>query len=61
MRFYEFARSTLKPIKPQSPAQYAISAKKRLVNQAKDALRREREAQKRKAELERHWKQLRQR
>ncbi len=59
MRFFEFARSTLKPIKPLTPAQYAIAARKRNVDQAKDALKREKEAQKRKRELEQQWKRLR--
>ncbi|WP_082697502.1 hypothetical protein [Novosphingobium fuchskuhlense] len=57
MRFYEF--STLKPIKPLSPAQYAIAAKKRQVDQAKVAFKREKDAQKRKREQEAHWKKLR--
>lgn len=59
MRFYEF--STLKPIKPMTPAQYAIAAKKRQVDQAKEALRREKDAQKRHRELERQRQALRQR
>lgn len=50
MRFYEF--STLKPIKPLTPAQYAIAARKRQVDHAKDALKREKDAQKRKQEHE---------
>jgi hypothetical protein len=61
MRFYEFARSTLKPIKPMSPAQYAIAAKKRQVDQAKDALRREKDTQKRHRELQKQRQSLRQR
>ena len=59
MRFYEF--STIKPIKPMNPAQYAIAAKKRQVDQAKDALRREKDNQKRHRELERQRQALRQR
>lgn len=58
MRFFEF--SSLKPIKPMNPAQYALATKKRQVDQAKDALKREKDAQKRKRELEAHWKKLRQ-
>lgn len=61
MRFYEFARSTLKPIKPMNPAQYAIAARKRQVDQAKDALKREKDAQKRKQEHEADRKRLQQR
>lgn len=61
MRFYEFATSTLKPIKPMNPAQYAIAAKKRQVDQAKDALKREKDFQKRHRELEKQRQSLRQR
>jgi hypothetical protein len=61
MRFFEFVSSALKPIKPQTPAQYAITARKRQVDQAKDALKREKDAQKRRRELEQQWKKLRQR
>ena len=44
-----------------NPAQYAIAAKKRQVDQAKDALRREKDNQKRHRELERQRQALRQR
>ena len=57
MRFCEF--SSIKPIKPLNPAQYAIASKKRQVDQAKDALKRETDAQKRKKEQEAHWNKLR--
>lgn len=57
MRFYEF--STVKPIKPLSPAQQRIAAKKRQVDQARDALKREREFQKHHQDLERQWKSQR--
>jgi len=53
MRFFEF--STLKPIKPMTPAQHRVYAKKRQVDQAKDALKRERDFQKRHNELQRQW------
>lgn len=52
MRFYEFARSTLKPIKPMDPAQHRIYSMKRNVDQAKDALKREKETQQRHRELQ---------
>ena len=61
MRVYEFARSTLKPIKPMNPAQHRIYSMKRNVDQAKDALKREKETQKRHRELEQQWAQLRKR
>ena len=57
MRFFEF--SNIKPIKPMNLAQYAIAAKKRQVDQAKNALRRETDAQKRKKDQEAHWNKLR--
>lgn len=57
MRFYEF--STVKPIKPMPPAQLRIATKKRQVDQARDALKREREFQKRHQDLERQWKSQR--
>jgi hypothetical protein len=56
MRLFEFASSTLKPIKPMTPAQHRVYSKKRQVDQARDALKREREFQKRHTELERQWK-----
>ena len=59
MRIYEI--STLKPIKPMSPAQHRIYAKKRQVDQAREALKREKDAQKRQRELERRWNKLRKR
>lgn len=59
MRFYEFARSTLKPIKPMNPAQHRIYAMKRNVDQAKDALKREKDAQKRHKEMEKQAKAAR--
>lgn len=59
MRLSEFARSALKPIKPMSPAQYRIHSKKRQVDQARDALKREREFQKRHRELEKQWQSQR--
>lgn len=52
MRFCEFSRSTLKPIKPMNPAQHRIYSMKRNVDQAKDALKREKDAQKRHRELQ---------
>jgi len=61
MRFFEFAHRALKRIKPLSPAEYAIAAKKRQVDQAKAALRRERDAQQRRQALEQEWKRLRRR
>lgn len=61
MRFYEFARSTLKPIKPMNPAQHRIYSMKRNVDQAKDALKREKEAQRRRRELDQQWAKLRKR
>ena len=61
MRFYEFARSPLKPIKPLNPREYAIAAKKRNVQQAKDALKREKETQRQQAERERQRKALQRR
>lgn len=61
MRFYEFAQSTLKPIKPMNPAQHRIYSMKRNVDQAKDALKREKEAQQRQRELEQQWNKLRKR
>ena len=57
MRFVEF--STLKPIKPMTPAQHRIYAKKQQVDHAKDALKREKDAQKRQKEQEQHWGKLR--
>jgi len=59
MRFFEFA--SIKPIKPQTPAQYRITARKRQIDQAKDALKREKDAQKRRRDLEQHWQKLRKR
>jgi hypothetical protein len=44
-----------------SPAQHRIYAKKRQVDQAREALKREKDAQKRQRELERHWNKLRKR
>jgi hypothetical protein len=61
MRLFEFARSTLKPIKPMNPAQHRIYSMKRNVDQAKDALKREKDAQKRRKELEQQWSKLRKR
>ncbi len=61
MRFYEFAQSTLKPIKPMNPAQHRIYSMKRNVDQAKDALKREKEAQRRRRELDQQWAKLRKR
>lgn len=61
MRFYEFAQSTLKPIKPMNPAQHRIYSMKRNVDQAKDALKREKETQQRRRELEQQWSKLRKR
>lgn len=61
MRFYEFARSTLKPIKPMNPAQHRIYSMKRNVDQAKDALKREKEAQRRRRELDQQWAKFRNR
>ncbi len=61
MRFYEFARSTLKPIKPMDPAQHRIYSMKRNVDQARDALKREKETQKRHRELQQQWDKLRKR
>lgn len=42
MRFVEFA---IKPIKPLSPAEARVAALKRQVDQSKNALKRERDAQ----------------
>jgi hypothetical protein len=61
MRLFEFARSTLKPIRPMNPAQHRIHSMKRNVDQAKDALKREKDAQKRRKELEQQWSKLRKR
>ena len=61
MRFYEFAPSTLKHIKPMNPAQHRIYSMKRNVDQAKDALKREKETQQRRRELEQQWSKLRKR
>lgn len=61
MRFYEFASSTLKPIKPMNPAQHRIHSMKRNVDQAKDALKREKDFQKRHRQLQQQWDKLRKR
>jgi hypothetical protein len=59
MRLHEFARSTLKPIKPMTPAQHRVYSMKRNVDHAKDDLKREKDAQKRRRDLEQQWKKLR--
>ena len=54
MRFYEFATTKpKKPRKPLTPEQSLIAARKRNVNQAKQALERTKDQQKRRKELER--------
>ena len=57
MRFYEF--STIKPIKPQTPAQARIASGKKRVDQAKQALKIERDYQKQQHEREAQAKKQR--
>lgn len=53
MRFYEFATTKpKKPSKPLTPEQSVVSARKRDVDQAKQALNRTKDHQKRRRELE---------
>ena len=54
MRFYEFATNKpRKPKKPMTPEQSLIADRKRQVDQAKEALQRTKDQQKRRKELER--------
>ncbi|GBH30619.1 hypothetical protein MBESOW_P1874 [Sphingobium xenophagum] len=54
MRFYEFATTKpKKPRKPMTPEQSLIADRKRQVDQAKQALERTKDQQKRRKELER--------
>lgn len=55
MRFVEFA---IKPIKPLTPAEARIAALKRQVDNSRNALRRERDAQRLQKDRERQRKQL---
>ena len=57
MRFREFA--TIKPIKPMSPAQARIASGKKRVDQAKQALKTERDYQKQQHEREAQAKKQR--
>ena len=50
MRFYEF--KTIKPKKPMKPAQYRVYSLKQNVDRARTALRTEKEAQRRKRDIE---------
>ena len=59
MRFYEFA--PIKPIKPRTPPQARIAAGKHRVDTAKDALKRERDAQRQQRERDAKAKQQRRR
>jgi hypothetical protein len=60
MRFFEFApRRAIKTIKPMTPAQARIDAGKKRVDQARDSLRHEREAQRLQNERESQAKKLR--
>ena len=56
MRFYEFAtakpKKPKKPSKPLTPEQSVVAARKRDVDQAKQALNRTKDHQKRRRELE---------
>lgn len=48
--------STIKPQKSLTPAKARIATKQRQVDQAREALKREREYQTRRSELEKEWK-----
>lgn len=56
MRFFEFA--TIKPIKPMTLAQARVANLKRQVDQSKDALKREKDAQRQAREREQARKAL---
>jgi hypothetical protein len=56
MRFYEFAK--LKHIKPLNPSQLRVRNLKHNVERSRNALRAEKDSQKRKKELERQRKQI---
>ncbi len=57
MRFFEFApRKAMTTIKPMTPAQARIDAGRKRVTQAQDSLKNEREAQRRKNEIEQQRK-----
>ncbi len=50
--------ATIKPVKPQSPEQMRVTQLKADVDRQKDALKRERENQKRQKEAEHRWRDL---
>ena len=50
--------ATIKPVKPQSPEQMRVTQLKANVDRQKDALKRERENQKRQKEAEHRWRNL---
>jgi hypothetical protein len=54
MRFFEFG--SIKPIKPLTPSQARIAAKKRQIDMAKTALKAEQDLQKRQKETEQQRK-----
>ncbi len=50
--------ATIKPVKPQSPEQMRVTQLKANVDRQKDALKRERENQKRQKDAEHRWRNL---
>ena len=50
--------ATIKPVKPQSPEQMRVTQLKANVDRQKDALKRERENQKRQKDAEHRWRYL---